>query len=68
MRDIEVHAALQGINTALNPPTIRFASYLWLFIDNQKVVKSLSKYESVKSSNNIYDQILKAVRGGDWGE
>lgn len=60
MCNIEVHAALQGIHTALNLPTIRFACNLWLFIDNQKVVKSLSKYESVKSSSNIYDQIIEA--------
>lgn len=60
MRDIKVHAALKGIHTALNLPTIRLASNLWLFIDNRKVVKSLSKYEGVKSSNNVYNQIIEA--------
>lgn len=58
--DIEAHAALQSILTALTLPTIRFASNLWLFIDNQIVVNAPSMYENVKSSINVYIQIIEA--------
>lgn len=58
--DIEAHGVLRGIRAVLTLPTIRFASNLWLFTDNQKVVKSLSKNTTLKSSKKVYEEIIEA--------
>ncbi|KAI0991414.1 hypothetical protein K3495_g16773, partial [Podosphaera aphanis] len=54
--DAEAHAALKGIQAAVALPSARFASNVWLFVDNIEVARRLlTKTTSISSQNTFLD-------------
>ncbi len=59
--DAEAHAALRGAKAALQAPSARLATDLWVFLDNLEVASRLLAH-STGSSQSVFDEFRRVAQ------